>query len=241
MKTSKLPMVKRPSERNKPKPDDAVRYVLVRTGETPIVTGTRHYDLLEVFQKAVGGHVEEVPYLSHLKGSRKYLMLVNDAGLLRRLPSNRWGIVGAFVVVGQGGDDWRGFTEDETNAIVEHLGPADGRLKTSDPRTLEGVRLVVSESIDHADDYVADGYDFEPDLHYTGTQSGNPKMIEALSTAMRKHAESIAAYHLMRCFGIPGTFSLELVFKEGHDDARRSFLAFLEAEAGAEYRANEPC
>ena len=239
MKTSKLPKVKRPSERNKPKPDDAVRYVLVRPGEAPIVASPAIMSDLEVFQKAVGGLVEEVPYPPHLEGSRRYVMLANDAGLLRSLPANRWGIVGAFVVVGQGGDDWRGLTEDEANAIVEHLGPAGGMLRTSGPRTLEGVRLVVPECIAHADDYVASGGNWNVDLHYTGTYSGNPKMIAALNAALPIYAESIAAYHLMRCFNIPGTFSLELVFVEGQDDARRAFRAFIEASAGAEYRANE--
>ena len=99
--------------------------------------------------------------------------------------------------------------------------------------------FAIPEGIAHADDYVASGGEWDVDLHYTGTYSGNPKMIAALNAALPIYAESIAACHHMPLFDLAGTFSLELVFKEGTLEQRRAFRALIEYHAGAEYWANE--
>lgn len=80
---------------------------------------------LKALQETVGGCIEILhPSRVGLRNIDRTVMIFNEEGRLRNLPSNRFGIVGTLLFTGVRGDEFRSLTADEVDRILEH-----GQLK----------------------------------------------------------------------------------------------------------------
>lgn len=70
---------------------------------------------LKPLQDAVGGHIETVHLTSEL------IIIADEEGLLKGKTPNRWGLVGTFLVVGDGGEEFRGLTDTEVDFLKRRV------------------------------------------------------------------------------------------------------------------------
>lgn len=66
---------------------------------------------LKPLQDAVGGYIETARLTNEL------LIITDEEGRLKGKTPNRWGLVGTFLVVGDGGEEFRGLTDFEVNFL----------------------------------------------------------------------------------------------------------------------------
>lgn len=72
-------------------------------------------DRLLEYQGLVGGPIETV------RLSQELILVCNEEGRLKALETNRLGIVGPFLVVGDGGEEFRSLTDMETDVLRRML------------------------------------------------------------------------------------------------------------------------
>lgn len=70
---------------------------------------------LKPLQDAVGGYIETV----HL--TRELIIIADEEGMLKGKTPNRWGLVGTFLVVGDGGEEFRGLTDTEVDFLKRRV------------------------------------------------------------------------------------------------------------------------
>jgi hypothetical protein len=76
-------------------------------------------DSLDSMQSVVGGYIEHVPVMNPATGvAFKGLVIVcNEEGRLKKLPTNRWGFVGSFVVARTSGKAYASLNENDLKII----------------------------------------------------------------------------------------------------------------------------
>lgn len=85
-------------------------------------------------------------------------------------------------------------------------------LRYCDKRSL-AIVFDMPASAKTADELPPDGSDgWEPDLHFTGTTE--PDEVKAIQSIITRYSGAISAYWLEPCFGICGTYSIELQFTD---------------------------
>ena len=77
-------------------------------------------DDLEAMQKLVGGYIETVA-VAKLPGAsafdRGLIVVCNEEGALMRLPPNRLGLVGTFIVARTTAEDFAGLSAEDVAAV----------------------------------------------------------------------------------------------------------------------------
>jgi hypothetical protein len=97
-------------------------------------TGKKPYEKviknrLQDMQELVGGYIEIVR-LPYLPTGERFLMIVNEEGLLRGLPQNRGQLVGNMFACAEDGEEFRGLTALEVEMVrnlVDAFLPAPSR------------------------------------------------------------------------------------------------------------------
>ena len=88
-----------------------MKVVVFKPGEAPVVTEIESG--LKALQAVVDGYIE--PVRTPIPG---VVFLVNEEGLLRGLPSNRFGLVGTFCAVAVKGENFASLTEKQIKTLL---------------------------------------------------------------------------------------------------------------------------
>lgn len=67
---------------------------------------------LHDLQKAVGGFIETVRF------SKECILICNEMGRILELDPNTFGICGPFLIVGDGGEEFRSLTDEEADMVL---------------------------------------------------------------------------------------------------------------------------
>jgi hypothetical protein len=88
--------------------------LVYKPGEEPVEMEIDN--TLEAMQKIVGGYIEVVR-LPYLPTGERFLMVVNEEGMLMGLPQNRGQLVGNMFACAEDGEEFRGLTAVEVGMV----------------------------------------------------------------------------------------------------------------------------
>nr|ADY58735.1 hypothetical protein Plabr_1118 [Rubinisphaera brasiliensis DSM 5305] len=162
-----------------------------------------------------------LPYPKYLmKGvPRGIAVCCDDSGALKRLPVNRWGIIGDFVVCRTFSATNRGLKHEDAESAVRHLTEEYGYLRPDC-----GVCNISHGGVGFWGPHVKaphqleqDGREFDPDLHFTGVY--NEPEVTFINWLTSHFSQNVVAAHAYSPF--PKCFSLELQFGASEQDQER--------------------
>jgi hypothetical protein len=100
---------------------------LVSAATTPVVVTLATGGVFEDYAGRIGGPVESVPYPRQYGPRPGLVLLLDDNGIYKPTPYNRWGIVGTFAVTRlDRRGSWLSLGDRHIEVVLADLADADG-------------------------------------------------------------------------------------------------------------------
>ena len=167
-------------------------------------------------RSVIPGMVESLCYPNYLARGLKggeLCVICDEEGTLKKLPVNRWGLIGEFVIVRRMRGRWKGFTRSTAESVVGHLKQEYGYFRKDSGVFslanagigLYGPHLVSPEEM---------GEQWSPDLNFTDIYREEDEPF--LNWLLWRYSRNIVSASLGQPH--PRMYCIELQFGESEED-----------------------